>query len=80
MSDVGVVARGIRTPIIRTKDNLSQIVVDALLKAAKTEHFEFDNRDIVAVTEAVVSISQGNYATLDQIASDIKSKFETKHI
>ena len=80
MSDVGVVARGIRTPIIRTGDNLSQIVVDALLKAAKTDHFEFDNRDIVAVTEAVVSISQGNYATLDQIASDIKSKFETKHI
>ena len=80
MSDVGVVARGIRTPIIRKGDKLSQIVVDSILKASKTDHFKFDDRDIVAVTEAVVSISQGNYATLDQIAKDINNKFESKHI
>src|SRR5690554_5330710 len=80
MSDVGVVARGIRTPIIRTGDNLSQIVVDSILKASVTDNFKFDDRDIIAVTEAVVSISQGNYATLDQIASDLNNHFETKHI
>ena len=80
MKDVGVVARGIRTPIIRSGDNLSQIIVDSLLKASSSDNFKFDDRDIVAVTEAVVSISQGNYATLDQIASDISQKFETKHI
>ncbi len=80
MSDVGVVARGIRTPIIRVGDNLSQIVVDSILKAAVSDNFSFDDRDIVAVTEAVVGISQGNYATLDQIAADIKRKFRTRHI
>jgi len=80
MSDVGVVARGIRTPIIRTGDNLSQIVVDSILKASKSDNFSFDDRDIVAVTEAVVGISQGNYATLDQIAADIQRKFRSKHI
>jgi len=80
MSDVGVVARGIRTPIIRVGDNLSQIVVDSILKASKSDNFSFDDRDIVGVTEAVVGISQGNYATLDQIAADIQRKFRTKHI
>jgi len=80
MSDVGVVARGIRTPIIRTGDNLSQIVVDSILKSSLSDNFTFDNRDIVAVTEAVVGISQGNYATLNQIVRDIQYKFETKHI
>lgn len=80
MSDVGVVARGIRTPIIRVGDNLSQIVVDSILKASVSDNFSFDDRDIVAVTEAVVGISQGNYATLDQIAADIKRKFRTRHI
>lgn len=80
MSDVGVVARGIRTPIIRVGDNLGQIVVDSILKVSKSDNFSFDDRDIVGVTEAVVGISQGNYATLDQIAADIQRKFRTKHI
>ena len=80
MSDVGVVARGIRTPIIRSGNDLSQIVVDSIMKASKTDNFNFDDKDIIAVTEAVVSIAQGNYATLDQIAYDVKEKFHTKHI
>lgn len=80
MSDVGVVARGIRTPIIRSGNDVSQIVVDSIMKASKTDNFNFDDKDIIAVTEAVVSIAQGNYATLDQIAYDVKEKFHTKHI
>ncbi|WP_025725013.1 coenzyme F420-0:L-glutamate ligase [Acholeplasma granularum] len=80
MSHLGVIARGIRTPIIRKGDDLSTIVVDSLLKAQKDENFIFEDKDIVAVTEAVVGISQGNYATLDQIAEDIKLKFKSEHI
>ena len=80
MSDVGVVARGIRTPIIRSGNDLSQIVVDSIMKASKTDNPNFDDKDIIAVTEAVVSIAQGNYATLDQIAYDVKEKFSSKHI
>ena len=80
MRDVGTIVRGIRTPIIKERDNLAEIVVDSLLKASKSEHFEFEDKDVVAITEAVVGISEGNFATLDQIAKDIKNKLNTEHL
>ena len=75
MRTVGTVVRGIRTPIIKEHDDLENIVVDALLKARDNERFEFKDKDVVAITEAVVGISEGNYATVDNIAEDIKNKF-----
>ena len=80
MRNVGTVVRGIRTPIVKEGDDLAKIVVDSVLKAAKTEHFEIEDRDVIAITEAVVGISEGNFATLDQIAKDIKNKLNTDHL
>ncbi|MDD2391952.1 MAG: coenzyme F420-0:L-glutamate ligase [Bacilli bacterium] len=80
MRSVGTVVRGIRTPIIKEKDNLSEIVIDSLMQAKESENFEFRDKDIVAITEAVVGISEGNYATVDNIAKDITSKFPNKKI
>ncbi|MBQ6323332.1 MAG: coenzyme F420-0:L-glutamate ligase [Bacilli bacterium] len=80
MRSVGTVVRGIRTPIIKDGDNLEDIVVDSLMKAKESEGFEFNDRDVVAVTEAVVGISQGNYASVDDIAKDIKNKFNSDHL
>lgn len=80
MRSVGTIVRGIRTPIIKEGDNLEDIVVSSLLKASKSEGFEFNDRDVVAITEAVVGISECNFATLDDIAGDIKSKLNTEHI
>ena len=80
MRCVGTVVRGIRTPIIKENDNLENIVVESLLKASESENFTFRNKDIVAITEAVVGISMGNYVTVDEIALDIKNKFKTNHI
>lgn len=77
---VGTVVRGIRTPIIKEGDNLKQILVDSVLNASKQENFEFNDRDIIAITEAVVGISTGNYATIDDIATDVKNKFNKRHI
>ena len=74
---VGTVSRGIRAPIIRDGDNLVDIVVDSVLAAAKEEPFAIRNRDIVAVTEAVVGRAQRNYATVDEIAADVSAKFGT---
>ena len=75
MRDLGTVVRGVRTPIIKEGDNLEDIVVDAILKASKNNNIEFHDRDIVAITEAVVGISEGNYVTVDDVATDIKNKF-----
>ena len=72
---VGTVSRGVRAPIIRQGDDLAQIVVDSVLAAAESEKFEIHDKDVIAVTEAVVARSQGNYATTRQIAADVKSKF-----
>ena len=72
---VGTVSRGIRAPIIRDGDNLVDIVVESLLAAAKEEPFAIRDRDIVAVTEAVVGRAQRNYATVDDIAADVSAKF-----
>ena len=75
LRNVGTVVRGIRTPIIKENDNLEDIVIDSLLKAKESEGFEFRDRDVVAITEAVVGISEGNYANVDDIATDIKERF-----
>lgn len=75
MRNVGTVVRGIRTPIIKENDDLSKIVVDSVINASTSENFKFNNKDIIAITEAVVGISEGNYATIDQIVCDLKRKF-----
>jgi F420-0:gamma-glutamyl ligase len=72
---IGTVSRGVRAPIIRSGDDIVTIVADSVLAAAASENIEFRDRDIVAVTEAVVARAQGNYATIDQIARDIRTKF-----
>ena len=74
---VGTISRGIRCPIIRQGDDLPQIVVDSVLAAAAGKDYGFPilDHDVIAVTEAVVARAQGNYATTDQIAADVKEKF-----
>ncbi len=72
---IGTVSRGVRAPIIRNGDDIVKIVTDSVLEASKDAGFEFYDRDIVAMTEAVVARAQGNYATVDDIATDIKAKF-----
>ena len=71
----GTVSRGVRAPIIRNGDNIVEIVTASVLEASKVEGVAFHDRDIVAMTEAVVARAQGNYATVDDIAQDIKNKF-----
>lgn len=73
---VGTVSRGIRTPIIREGDDIVKIVVDSVLEASKDENwgFKFHDKDIVCMTEAIVARAQGNYATVDDIAADVKAK------
>ena len=80
MRNVGTVVRGIRTPIIKEGDDLANIVVESLLRAKESENFEFHNRDIVAITEAVVGISEGNYVSVDDIAKDLQNKFPSKEV
>ena len=69
---VGTVSRGIRTPIIRSGDDLVEIVTSSLLEAAEEDGFAIRDRDIVAMTEAIVARAQGNYATVDDIAADVR--------
>ena len=71
---VGTVSRGIRAPIIREGDDLRTIVPDCLLQAAEQEGFAFHDRDVVAMTEAIVARAQGNYATVEDIAADVRQK------
>ena len=71
---VGTISRGIRCPIIREGDNLAEIVVDSVLDAAESEGFEIRDRDVISVTESVVARAQGNYASIDAIAGDVKAK------
>ena len=71
---VGTVSRGVRAPIIREGDDLAQIVVSSVLAAGESEGFSFNDRDVVAVTEAVLARAQGNYASVDNIAEDVKTK------
>ena len=72
---IGTVSRGVRAPIIRAGDDIAEIVVNSVLAAAESESVSLRDRDVVAVTEAVVARAQGNYATVDQIASDVRAKF-----
>ena len=72
---VGTVSRGIRCPIIRQGDDLAKIVTDSVIEAAEAEGFELRDRDVIAITESVVARSQGNYCTVEDIASDVKAKF-----
>ena len=72
---IGTVSRGVRAPIIRKGDDIVDVVVNSVLEAQKDAGFEFYDRDIVAMTEAVVARAQGNYASVDDIAADIKAKF-----
>ena len=71
---VGTVSRGVRAPIIREGDNLVDIVTSSVLEAARDDGFEIRDRDIVAMTEAIVARAQGNYATVDDIAADVRAK------
>ncbi len=71
---VGTVSRGIRCPIIRQGDDLSQIVTDCVIEAAESEGFSLRDRDVISVTESIVARSQGNYCTVDDIAADVRSK------
>ncbi len=71
---VGTVSRGIRCPIIREGDDIAKIVADSVLEAAEYEGFELRDRDVISVTESVVARSQGNYATVENIAKDVKAK------
>lgn len=71
---VGTVSRGIRCPIIREGDDLARIVSDSVLAAASEEGFELRDRDVIAVTESVVARAQGNYASVDAIAGDVRTK------
>ncbi len=77
---VGTISRGIRCPIIREGDKMADIVADSVIEAAQMEGFELRDRDVVAVTESVVARSQGNYATIDDIAKDVKNKLGGGHI
>ena len=70
MRYTGTVVRGIRTPIIKNGDDLVDVVVSSILRAAKKEKFELENRDVVGITEAVVSICQSNYVTVDEVDED----------
>ena len=70
----GTVSRGVRAPIIKSGDDIVSIVVDSVLTASKEEGVKFHNRDVVAMTEAIVARAQGNYASIDDIAVDVKAK------
>ena len=72
---IGTVSRGVRAPIIRQGDDIVEIVTSSVLEAQKDAGFEFNDRDIVAMTEAIVARAQGNYASVDNIANDVKAKF-----
>ncbi len=72
---IGTVSRGVRAPIIKAGDDIVEIVTTSILEAAKDDNITFHDRDIVAMTEAIVARAQGNYASVDNIAQDVKTKF-----
>jgi F420-0:gamma-glutamyl ligase len=74
MRTVGTQAKGIRAPIIRQGDNLVDIVVESVINSARNEGYSLNDRDVVGVTEAVVARAQGNYASIGQIAGDVRRK------
>ena len=74
MRTIGTVVRGVRAPIIREGDNIAEVAAASVMEAWKEAGIEPRDRDVVAVTESVVARAQGNYATLDQIAKDVREK------
>ena len=74
---VGTVSRGIRCPIIRAGDDLSEIVTTSVLEAAQIEGFAMRDRDVIAITESIVARAQGNYASIDDIAADVRAKVDS---
>ena len=72
---VGTISRGLRAPIIRQGDDIVDIVVNTVIEASESDGFAVRDRDIVAMTEAIVARAQGNYATVDDIAEDVRAKF-----
>ena len=71
---VGTVSRGIRCPIIREGDDLASIITDSVLEATEAEGFSLKDRDVIAMTESIVARAQGNYASVQNIADDVKAK------
>lgn len=80
MGKFGTISYGVRTPIIKRGDDLIEIVTSSVLGALKENNLELQDRDIVGVTEAVVGISQGNFATVEQIAKDVEKSFKGKTV
>ena len=80
MRTIGTVVRGVRAPIIKAGDDLAQIVVDSILAAQKEEGFKFRDKDIVAITEAVVGKAEGNFVTVDDIARDVEKKYPSLEV
>ncbi len=74
MKTIGTISRGIKAPIIKKGDDLVDIVVNSVLAASEEGKFELQDKDVVAMTEAIVARAQGNYATLEQIAKDVRNK------
>ena len=74
---VGTISRGIRCPIIKKGDNLVDITINSILEASTYENFELKNRDVIALTESIVARAQGNYASIDDIAIDVKNKIKS---
>ena len=77
---IGTVSRGIRCPIIRQGDDLAEITVNSVLEACESENFTLRNKDVIALTESIVARAQGNYATIEDIATDVKSKLGSETI
>ena len=71
---VGTISRGVRAPIIRNGDDIVEIVTNCIMEASASDGFAIKDRDIVAMTEAIVARAQGHYATIDDIAEDVKTK------
>ena len=72
---IGTTSRGVRAPIIRNGDNIAEIVTNCILESSREENIPVRDHDVVAMTEAIVARAQGNYATIDDIATDVKAKF-----
>lgn len=77
---LGTVSRGVRCPIIKEGDDLVSIVTDSIILASEEENFPLNDRDVVAITESIVARAQGNYATVDKIATDVKNKVKSEKI
>ena len=80
MKNVGTMSIGVRTGVIKEGDNLAEITVNSVLNACEELNLPLENKDIIAITEAVVSISMGNYCTVDDIVKDLQSNVKTRHL